>query len=100
MAAPSRPRTNRRVVYETLRRKVLTLELPPGTALSENELALYGSWCFKITDWPRVIRLVSRGKYPVTKALSSVIDLPDVVSSGFDALVDPQGSDMKILVRP
>ncbi len=32
-------RTNRRVVYETLRRKVLTLELPPGTSLSENELA-------------------------------------------------------------
>ena len=31
--------TNRRVVYETLRRKVLTLELPPGAALSENELA-------------------------------------------------------------
>jgi GntR family transcriptional regulator, rspAB operon transcriptional repressor len=32
-------RTNRRRVYETLRRKLLTLELPPGTALSENELA-------------------------------------------------------------
>jgi GntR family transcriptional regulator, rspAB operon transcriptional repressor len=32
-------RTNRRVVYETLRRKVLTLEFPPGAALSENELA-------------------------------------------------------------
>ncbi|WP_208630414.1 GntR family transcriptional regulator [Amycolatopsis kentuckyensis] len=31
--------TNRRAVYETLRRKVLTLELPPGAALSENELA-------------------------------------------------------------
>lgn len=39
MATASRPRTNRRVVYETLRRKVLTLELPPGAALSENELA-------------------------------------------------------------
>jgi DNA-binding GntR family transcriptional regulator len=39
MAVTSRPRTNRQVVYETLRRKVLTLELPPGTALSENELA-------------------------------------------------------------
>lgn len=39
MTAPARPRTSRRVVYETLRRKVLTLELPPGTALSENELA-------------------------------------------------------------
>lgn len=33
------PRTNRRVVYETLRRKMLTLALPPGAALSENELA-------------------------------------------------------------
>jgi GntR family transcriptional regulator, rspAB operon transcriptional repressor len=33
------PRTNRRTVYETLRRDVLTLELPPGAALSENELA-------------------------------------------------------------
>ena len=39
MAAAGRTRTNRRVVYETLRRKVLTLELPPGAALSENELA-------------------------------------------------------------
>ena len=35
----SRARTNRQIVYETLRRKVLTLELPPGAALSENELA-------------------------------------------------------------
>jgi DNA-binding GntR family transcriptional regulator len=34
-----RQRTNRRLVYETLRRKVLTLELRPGAALSENELA-------------------------------------------------------------
>ncbi len=32
-------RTNRRTVYETLRRKVLTLEYPPGSALSANELA-------------------------------------------------------------
>ncbi|WP_329130923.1 GntR family transcriptional regulator [Streptomyces sp. NBC_00670] len=39
MAGSDRRRTNRRVVYETLRRRVLTLELPPGSALSENELA-------------------------------------------------------------
>ncbi|WP_142057800.1 GntR family transcriptional regulator [Pseudonocardia kunmingensis] len=38
MARPT-SRTNRRTVYETLRREVLTLELPPGAALSENELA-------------------------------------------------------------
>ena len=40
MAATVRPaRSNRRVVYETLRKRILTLELPPGAALSENELA-------------------------------------------------------------
>ena len=32
-------RTSRRKVYETLRRRLLTLELAPGEALSENELA-------------------------------------------------------------
>jgi (R,R)-butanediol dehydrogenase/meso-butanediol dehydrogenase/diacetyl reductase len=68
--------------------------------LAESELAIYGSWCFKITDWPRVIRLVSRGAYPITKALTSVIDIDDVVTGGFDALVDPNGAEMKILVRP
>ncbi|WP_433517555.1 GntR family transcriptional regulator [Nonomuraea sp. CA-143628] len=39
MAGSNQRRTSRRTVYEALRRKVLTLELPPGTALSENELA-------------------------------------------------------------
>ena len=38
-SGPPDPATNRRVVYDTIRRKVLTLELPPGAALSENELA-------------------------------------------------------------
>ncbi|GAA2681991.1 MULTISPECIES: GntR family transcriptional regulator [Actinosynnema] len=32
-------KTNRRAIYEALRRRVLTLDLAPGSALSENELA-------------------------------------------------------------
>jgi DNA-binding GntR family transcriptional regulator len=39
MAGSDRKRMNRRDVYDSIRRKVLTLELPPGSALSENELA-------------------------------------------------------------
>ncbi|MEV0700547.1 GntR family transcriptional regulator [Saccharopolyspora sp. NPDC050389] len=39
MTEETRGRTSRRAVYETLRRKMLTLELRPGAALSENELA-------------------------------------------------------------
>lgn len=37
--APPRPSTSRRAAYEELRRRVLTLEYPPGAPLSENELA-------------------------------------------------------------
>lgn len=68
--------------------------------LSENELTIYGSWCFSINDWPRVIRLIQRGKYPVEKALTSVINIQDVVSRGFDSLSDPSGNELKILVKP
>ncbi|MET9864023.1 GntR family transcriptional regulator [Streptomyces smyrnaeus] len=39
MADSNRRTTSRRALYNRLRRMVLTLELPPGAALSENELA-------------------------------------------------------------
>ncbi|GAB2879875.1 GntR family transcriptional regulator [Streptomyces mayteni] len=39
MAQTNRRRTSRRTIYTRLRQMVLTLELPPGAALSENELA-------------------------------------------------------------
>jgi (R,R)-butanediol dehydrogenase/meso-butanediol dehydrogenase/diacetyl reductase len=60
--------------------------------LDENEIALPGGWCFKITDWPRIIHRVA---YPVTKTLTE-----EVVKSGFDILSSPARTDMKILVRP
>jgi (R,R)-butanediol dehydrogenase/meso-butanediol dehydrogenase/diacetyl reductase len=66
--------------------------------LSAKDLSLIGSWCYLITDWPRIIRLVASGKYPVAKAVTAQIDLERVVPEGFDALVDPQGNQLKILV--
>ncbi|MFI5842673.1 GntR family transcriptional regulator [Catenuloplanes sp. NPDC051500] len=39
VAVDGQKRTNRQTVYAILRHKVLTMELPPGAALSENELA-------------------------------------------------------------
>ncbi|TDC12569.1 GntR family transcriptional regulator [Streptomyces sp. 8K308] len=39
MAQKNGRRTSRRTIYTRLRQMVLTLELPPGAALSENELA-------------------------------------------------------------
>ncbi len=68
--------------------------------LSERDITLVGSWCYLITDWPRIIRLVASGKYPVGKAVTSTIALDDVVRRGFDVLIDPLGDQLKILVQP
>jgi (R,R)-butanediol dehydrogenase/meso-butanediol dehydrogenase/diacetyl reductase len=68
-------------------------------ALSEKDLTLYGSWCWNMTDWPRVIRLVATGRYPVAKAVTARIELENVVAEGFDRLLDPQGDQLKVLVR-
>ena len=69
-------------------------------ALSEKEVRLLGSWCFLITDWPRVIRLIDSGRYDVLKVVTSKIKLDGIVTGGFDALVDPNGSELKVLVQP
>jgi (R,R)-butanediol dehydrogenase/meso-butanediol dehydrogenase/diacetyl reductase len=68
-------------------------------ALSEKDLSLVGTWCYRITDWPRIIRLVASGKYPVGKAITAQIPLEGVVAQGFDVLVDPRGDQLKVLVR-
>ena len=67
--------------------------------LSNRDLSLIGTWCYPVTDWPRIIRLVATGQYPVAKAVTSQIPLDDVVPKGFDTLIDPQGDQLKVLVR-
>ena len=67
-------------------------------ALSEKDVSLHGSWCYRLTDWPRIIRMVATGRYPVAKAVTAQIDLGNVVTKGFDILVDPQGDELKVLV--
>jgi (R,R)-butanediol dehydrogenase / meso-butanediol dehydrogenase / diacetyl reductase len=69
-------------------------------ALSEKDLSLVGSWCYRITDWPRIIRLVASRKYPVEKVVTSRIALENVLTEGFDVLIDPAGDQLKVLVAP
>jgi (R,R)-butanediol dehydrogenase / meso-butanediol dehydrogenase / diacetyl reductase len=66
--------------------------------VANKEISVKGSWCYNLTDWPRVIRLVAAGKFPVAQAVTTTIGLPDVVTKGFDVLVDPQGDQLKVLV--
>jgi (R,R)-butanediol dehydrogenase / meso-butanediol dehydrogenase / diacetyl reductase len=85
------------IVQTGLHTKPATLD---AMALSEKDVSLVGSWCYLITDWSRIIRLIASGKYPVAKAVTTQIALEDVVTKGFDVLVDPRGDQLKVLVQP
>lgn len=85
------------IVQTGLHTKPATLD---AMALSEKDVSLHGSWCYLITDWPRIIRLIASGKYPVGKAVTAQIPLRSVVTRGFDVLIDPRGDQLKVLASP
>lgn len=64
------------------------------------DITLEATWCFPVQSWPRVAAMIAAGIYPVEKIITADIALGDVVSSGFEALLDPAGQHLKIVVRP
>jgi (R,R)-butanediol dehydrogenase/meso-butanediol dehydrogenase/diacetyl reductase len=66
--------------------------------LSLREISLVGTWCYPVVDWPRLIALVAAGRYPVERVVTAQIPVADVVRRGFDALSDPAGNQVKVLV--
>jgi (R,R)-butanediol dehydrogenase/meso-butanediol dehydrogenase/diacetyl reductase len=93
--AISSTRARGQVVQTGLHTAPATLDM---MVVANQEIQVKGSWCYNLTDWPRVIRLVAAGKFPVAKAVTTTIPLVDVVTLGFDVLVDPRGDQLKVLV--
>ncbi len=77
------------------------LHVGPATTFPERwtakDITIEGTWCYAVTDWPRVIRLIARGRYPVERIVTSQLPLADVVTKGFDRLIDPRGDQVKVL---
>lgn len=82
------------VVQTGLHTKPVSID---AMALANKDINLYGSWCWYLTDWPRIIRMVAAGQLPVSKVVTTKVDLADVVTKGFDILIDPQGDQLKVL---
>jgi (R,R)-butanediol dehydrogenase/meso-butanediol dehydrogenase/diacetyl reductase len=68
--------------------------------LARRELSLVGVWCYPVHEWPRVTSQIASGAFPVERIVSDRIQLSATVESGFDALLDPDGDQIKILVEP
>lgn len=62
------------------------------------DVDIRGSWAYPTQYWPRVIRLISSGQLPAKKIVTRRIRLDDAVAQGFDALLDPAGTQLKILI--
>ena len=94
-AAVLNTRRRGNVVQTGLHTKPATVDM---MRVAEREITIIGSWAWNLHEWPRIIRLVASGKFPISRAVTSTIPLADVVTKGFDVLVDPAGDQVKVLV--
>ena len=65
---------------------------------SQNDLTIVGTWCYRVYDWQRIAALIQTGAFPVERVITSKIELEATVPEGIEALIDPAGDDLKILV--
>jgi (R,R)-butanediol dehydrogenase / meso-butanediol dehydrogenase / diacetyl reductase len=63
------------------------------------DITIEATWCYPVQVWPRIARLIASGDFPVEKVITGRIDAADVVEKGFEALLDPAGNHLKIVVR-
>lgn len=62
------------------------------------ELTIRGTWGYKVSDWPRFLRLVASGRFPIERMVTAEIGLDKIVDEGLEILADPKGSHLKVLV--
>ncbi len=67
--------------------------------LSEFDISLRGTWCYPVTDWPRIIDLIGNKGLPVEKVVTAKIGMDQIVQEGFEVLLSPTGEMAKVLVQ-
>lgn len=67
--------------------------------LAQRDLTLVGTWCYPVTDFPRIAGLIASGRYPVEKVVTAQIAMEDIVAKGFETLLSPTGDQVKVLVN-
>lgn len=69
-----------------------------GFAITFKDIDVRGSWCYSTLMWPRVASMIGTGILPAEKVVTRRIRLDEVVEEGFEALLDPAGQELKILI--
>lgn len=63
------------------------------------DITVEATWCYPVQVWPRIAGMIEAGLFPVERVVTGEIAADDVVAKGFEALLDPAGHHLKILVR-
>jgi len=74
------------------------VEIDVSGLLTLRDVALRGVYCYPVTSWPRIIRMIASGRLPVERIVTGRIGLDDIVPAGFEPLIDPAGDQVKVLV--
>jgi (R,R)-butanediol dehydrogenase/meso-butanediol dehydrogenase/diacetyl reductase len=90
---------------DAVRKRGVVVQTGIGTTGSFNmfdftfkDIELRGSFCYPTYSWPKVISLIASGAMPVKKGLTRKVSLDNAVKDGFEALLDPAGTQIKILI--
>jgi (R,R)-butanediol dehydrogenase/meso-butanediol dehydrogenase/diacetyl reductase len=85
-----------RVVQTGLHTRPATID---AMLLAQRDLTLIGTWCYPVTDFPRIAALIAAGRFPVERIVTARIAIEDIVAKGFETLLSPTGDQVKVLVN-
>jgi (R,R)-butanediol dehydrogenase / meso-butanediol dehydrogenase / diacetyl reductase len=63
------------------------------------DITIEATWCYPVTMWPRVIRMIESGRLSVEKLVTGRIAPENIIEKGFKSLLDPSGNEMKVMVK-
>jgi (R,R)-butanediol dehydrogenase/meso-butanediol dehydrogenase/diacetyl reductase len=62
------------------------------------DITIEATWCYPVQIWPRIASMIAAGIFPVERVVTATIDAANVVKDGFEALLNPSGEHLKIMV--
>ena len=85
-----------KVVQVGLRVKAATVD---AMLQAQKDIGVDARWCFEVKTWPRVVSMIEAAVYAAEKVVTAEIAADNIFSEGFERLLDPAGSHLRILVR-
>src|SRR5262245_43678798 len=68
-------------------------------SVTRKPVSVMGSLGYTKAAWDRTVALIGAGKYPVERVVTSRVPRDEIITGGFDALVDGGRGEVKILVE-